>query len=85
MPRKSSFFTMRKPRLRISPTGIRITKPSVRIGRQVGLNISSRGMSVSARTPMGTINSRSGCSCPLFVLAFMAFPVGAAVLLWKRI
>ena len=50
-------ISVRKPKLRLTPSGIRITKPSARIGRKVGLNVSSRGVSASARTKVGTVST----------------------------
>jgi hypothetical protein len=50
-------ISVRKPKLRITPSGVRVTKPSARIGGKVGLNVSSRGVSASARTKMGTIST----------------------------
>lgn len=51
---------IRKPRLRVSPSGVRLTKPTARIGRKAGLNISSRGVSASVRTKAGTFSTRGG-------------------------
>jgi len=66
MARHRKLISVRKPRLRFTPDGIKMTKPSYRIGgRSGGVNISSRGVSYSTRTPLGTYNSRRGCSMPL--------------------
>lgn len=54
----SKLISVRKPRLRIGPTGVRVTRPSARIGGKAGLNISKRGVSASVRTPVGTISTR---------------------------
>jgi hypothetical protein len=67
-------ISYRKPRLRVTPKGVRVTKPSARIGGKLGLNVSSRGISGSARTKLGTISTgrlikRSGNSgCGLLLL-----------------
>ena len=57
---------IRKPRLRITKKGLKVTKPSVRLGGKSGFNISSRGVSASLRTKAGSFNSKRGCSIPLF-------------------
>ena len=67
----------RKPRLRVTPKGVRVTKPSARIGGKVGLNVSSRGTSAGARTRLGTISTgkltkgsrNSGCGLLLLCCA----------------
>lgn len=48
---------VRKPKLRVTKKGIKVSAPSARIGGKAGLNISKRGVSASARTPLGTVNS----------------------------
>lgn len=55
----AKLVSVRKPRLRVSPSGINVTRPSarMRIGGKAGLNISKRGISASARTPVGTIST----------------------------
>ena len=68
-------ISYRKPRLRVTPKGVRVTKPSARIGGKVGLNLSSRGISASARSKLGTINTgkltqgsrNSGCGLLLLL------------------
>jgi hypothetical protein len=40
-----------------TPKGVRVTKPSSRIGGMVGLNVSSRGISASARTKLATFST----------------------------
>lgn len=53
----AKLFRIRTPKLRITPKGIRITKPTARIGGKVGVNLSSSGVSGSANTPLGTIST----------------------------
>lgn len=55
----------RKPRIRITSKGIKITKPSARIGGAVGLNVSSKGVSGSVKTKAGTYNTKRGLSLHL--------------------
>ncbi len=72
--RSRKLITMRKPKLRVTSKGIKVTKPSYRIGgRKSGINISSKGVSYSTRTPFGTYNSRRGWSlgCALPILLFL--------------
>jgi hypothetical protein len=80
MPRK---ITLRKPRLLLTRKGLKITRPSARVGGSIGANISSHGISPSIRTKQGSF-SRRGCSRPLFIAAFclflfIAYPVNAAI------
>lgn len=89
MARSKKLVTIRKPRVRVGSKGIRITKPTARIGGKVGLNVSSRGISASARTPFGTFSTRgsgftrrrrkTGCSA-LMLAAAIALLVSAAIL-----
>lgn len=48
---------IRKPRLRVTPRGVKLTRPSARIGGKVGVNISRSGVSASARTKLGTVST----------------------------
>lgn len=64
----AKLIKIRKPKVRITTKGVRVSKPSARIGGKTGLNISSQGVSGSVRTGMGTYNTKKGCS--LFMLAF---------------
>lgn len=54
----SKLIHFRKPRLRFTPKGVRITRPSARIGGKVGVNISKSGYSTSVRTGIGTFSSK---------------------------
>lgn len=60
--RKKKLIKVRKPALRITSKGPKITSPSVRIGGKTGLNISKRGVSGSVRTRYGTFNTKRGVS-----------------------
>ncbi len=82
----SKLVQFRKPRIRISPKGVRVTRPSARIGGKVGVNISSRGVSASARTKMGTISTgRAGgrssknrrVGCMPILLSVASLPLAA--------
>lgn len=66
--KKKRWFHFRRPELRIGTQGVRIAKPSVRIGDKVGVNISSRGISGSIRTKFGSFNTRRGCTLNIFKL-----------------
>ncbi len=59
-------FSIRRPSLRLTKRGVRVTKPSARIGGAFGVNISSRGVHASVRRPR---RKKSGCS--LVILVFM--------------
>lgn len=54
------WLKFRLPKLRITAKGVRITKPSARIGGAAGVNLSSKGVSASVRTGVGTLNSKRG-------------------------
>jgi hypothetical protein len=58
--RKKSITTVHSPRLRITSKGVKLNKPSARIGGKAGVNVSSRGVSASLRTSAGTISTRQG-------------------------
>lgn len=62
MARRKRLVSMRKPRMRVTSKGVKISKPSVRIGRKAGINISSKGISASVRTKAGTASTKWGCS-----------------------
>jgi hypothetical protein len=66
--RKSSLFKVTKPKVRITSKGVRVTKPRARIGGKSGVNISSKGVSFSTRTKVGTVSSRKGRSTGLLAL-----------------
>ncbi|MEZ4684176.1 MAG: excalibur calcium-binding domain-containing protein [Caldilineaceae bacterium] len=76
MPRKKSLFSIRKPKVRITKKGLRVTPPSVRVGGKTGINIPKSGVSGSTRTKFGTYNTKRGCSLRLFALLI----VGAGVI-----
>jgi hypothetical protein len=50
-------FTFRKPKLKVTKKGIKVTSPSARIGGKSGINLSKTGVSASLRTPLGTANT----------------------------
>lgn len=88
----AKLLSFRKPKLRVSSKGVRVTKPSARIGGKVGANISSKGVSFSARTPIGTVSSRTGYTsggtrrkgckgCPLTMLMIVTPACGLVALL----
>ncbi len=53
-------FRFRAPKIKITRKGLKVTKPSARIGGKVGVNVSSKGVSGSAQTKVGTYNTKSG-------------------------
>lgn len=53
--------SIRRPQLRITSKGIRISRPHVRIGGKAGLNVSSQGISASVRGKGGSLSTRKGC------------------------
>jgi len=81
--RRRKLISVRKPKLRITPRGVKVTKPSARIGRKAGVNVSSRGVSASVRTKAGTISTgrprKKKKGCGLAVLALALVPVGLAL------
>lgn len=74
---------IRKPKLRVTKNGLKLSTPSARIGGKAGVNISKRGVSASVRTPVGTINTgklnskkptkkkKPGCSAILLIIFFI--------------
>lgn len=83
----SKLIHIRKPKLRVTSKGVRVTKPSARIGGKVGVNISKSGYSTSVRTGIGTFSSerhkwapeatktkaakRRGCSAAIIGILFL--------------
>lgn len=92
MPRRKKLIKIRKPKLRVTPKGIKITRPSARVGGKAGLNLSSSGVSASYRTKHGTIStgrSKPGsCSCcgltALSIMAMAAIPAMAIIKLTTK-
>lgn len=89
MPRRRKLVRVRGPRLRVTPSGkVRLNKPSVRIGgRRTGINVSSRGVSVSTRGRGWAYNSRRGCSaripgCLIPVLLVLVAVLSLAACAW---
>jgi hypothetical protein len=69
--RKKKLVTIRRPKIRVTSKGVKVTRPTARIGRKAGVNISTKGVSASVRTKHGTVSTRKGCplkGCPLSVL-----------------
>lgn len=64
----AKLLKIRKPKLRLTSKGLRISRPSARIGEKVGLNVSSRG--VHASIHKGRRKNKS-CSLFLFVGSFV--------------
>ena len=60
MGRRKKLVKIRKPKLRLTSKGLKLTKPTARIGGKAGLNVSSKGVSASVRTRAGTISTRTG-------------------------
>ena len=57
MTRRRKLFSYRKPKLKVTKKGLKVTKPSARIGGKTGVNFSSKGVSLSTRTKLGTASS----------------------------
>jgi len=82
MPRAKSLFRIRKPQLRITSRGVRVSPPSVRVGDSDSyVNVSSSGVSYTKRTRFGTFNSRRGCTVPIGVFVAVFCVSAAAVFL----
>ena len=65
----SKTISRRRGGLRVSKKGkVSYNPGSLRIGGKAGVNLSKRGASASVRTPLGSINSRSGCRTRFFLL-----------------
>jgi len=80
MPRKAKLFSFRKPKVRITKKGLRVTSPSARIGGKSGLNISKSGLSYSIRTKLGTWNSKRSCSSAMmFVISISLIIAGTLI------
>lgn len=62
MAKKLSLIHIRKPQIRITTKGIRLTKPTVSVGTKTDhINLSARGPSVTLGVPGATVNTRRGC------------------------
>jgi hypothetical protein len=59
MARRKKLISIRKPKLKITRKGVKVTKPSARIGGKAGVNLSSKGVSASLRTGKGHVNVNS--------------------------
>ena len=81
----AKFFSIRKPRIRLTKKGLKVQGPSARIGnRNASVNVSKFGVSVSGGTKHARYNSRRGASfgCVLPVVVFVLLVVaGAGVVL----
>lgn len=64
--RKAKLFSFRGHKLKVGKKGLRVTKPTARIGGKAGLNISSKGVSASLRTKSGSVSTRRGISITPF-------------------
>jgi hypothetical protein len=87
MARRRKLVRVRGPRLRVTPSGkVRMSKPSMRIGgRRTGVNLSSRGVSVSTRGRGWSYNSRRGCAARIPGCLIPALFVVAAGLFLSRV
>lgn len=56
MANKKKLIKFRKPKVTLTSKGLKVTKPSVRIGDKIGVNVSSKGVSGSVRTGKGHVN-----------------------------
>ncbi len=63
---KKKLFHIRKPRLLITKKGVKIAKPTARLGGKVGVNLSRDGASASVRTKAGSLSTRKGCRLRLW-------------------
>ncbi len=50
--KKGRFVKARKPKVSLTSKGVNVSKPSMRVGRKIGINISSKGISASLRSQM---------------------------------
>jgi hypothetical protein len=87
MARRRKLLRVRGPRVRVTPSGkVRLNRPSVRIGgRRTGINLSSRGVSVSTRGRGWSYNSRRGCTARIPGCLIPALLVLAAGLFLSRV
>ncbi len=94
MGRRKKLIKVRKPKVRITSKGVKLTRPTARIGGKAGINLSSSGMSASYRTKLGTIStgratrkrgrSPSCLGCALTTLLFCATPVAVGLHLLSK-
>lgn len=80
----AKFFSIRKPRIRLTKKGLKVQGPSARIGnRNASVNVSKSGVSVSGGTKHARYNSRRGANfgCVLPVVVFVLLVAGAVVIL----
>lgn len=71
---------IRKPQLRITSKGVKLSKPSARIGGKTGINVSGQGVSGSIRTKAGSLNTKKGCRLRLFGLFGLLGVIGLVML-----
>ena len=50
----------RKPEIRVTSKGVRVSRGTLRVGGKVGLTIGRRGIGLNIKTKRGTISSRRG-------------------------
>jgi hypothetical protein len=84
--RRKKLIKIRTPKLKITSKGVKVTKPSARIGGKTGLNISSKGVSASHRTKYGTLSTRTGWTrrkrkkgCSMLLLILSVLPLGVVL------
>ena len=62
MAKKTSLIHIRKPQIRVTSKGLRLTKPTISVGTKSDhLNLSAKGPSVTVGVPGATLNTRRGC------------------------
>lgn len=70
---------VRKPKIRITRKGIKLSRPSFRIGgKKLGVNVSSSGVSQSGKVAgvgYNTGNKKKRAGCSLMVLLPLAVPL----------
>ena len=60
--KKSSFLKLRKPSLRITSKGVKLTNIGASLGgKNARLNLSRKGVSATVGTPGASMNTRRGC------------------------
>jgi hypothetical protein len=60
--KKSSFLKIRKPALRVTSKGVKLTNIGASLGgKNARINLSRKGVSATVGTPGASLNTRRGC------------------------
>ena len=61
MGKKNKLLHFRLPKLRFSTRGVKLQRPTMRVGGKAGMNVSSQGVSGSVRAKGVSVSTKRGC------------------------